>query len=96
MDTVQPTAFGTLLRRQRLAARLTQEELAERAGVSVRRIGDMERGVPQTPRKDTVALLAEALGLSPEEHAALAAAARRLRTAAPADLHAPRPPHPRW
>jgi predicted ATPase len=40
METVQPRAFGTLLRRQRIAAGLTQEELAERAGVSVRRIGD--------------------------------------------------------
>jgi tetratricopeptide (TPR) repeat protein/transcriptional regulator with XRE-family HTH domain len=84
MDTVQPRAFGTLLRRLRRAAGLTQEELAERAGVSVRSIGDLERGSGWTPRRDTVTLLAEALGLSPEEHAALAEAARELRVSAPA------------
>ena len=83
MDTVQPRAFGTLLRR-RIAAGLTQEELAERAGVSLRRIGDVERGVSWTPRRATVALLAEALGLSPMEHADFAEAARRLRVPAPA------------
>jgi tetratricopeptide (TPR) repeat protein/transcriptional regulator with XRE-family HTH domain len=83
MDTMQPRAFGTLLRRRRIAAGLTQEELAERAGLSVRRIGDMERGIQQRPRTDTLALLAEALGLSPEEQAGLAEAARRLRPSAP-------------
>ena len=94
MDTAQPRSFGTLLRRQRIAAGLTQEELAEHAGVSVRRIGDMERGIQQIPRTDTVALLAEALGLSPEEHTALAEAARRLRIPAPADPALPDPTIP--
>ncbi len=77
MDAVQPRSFGTLLRRYRIAAGSTQEELAERAGVSVRRIGDLERGVQQTPHKTTVALLAEALGLAASERAAFEAAARR-------------------
>jgi transcriptional regulator with XRE-family HTH domain len=59
--------------------------LAEQAGVSVRRIGDLERGVQQAPRRDTLALLAEALGLSPQEHAALE---DRLRAPAPtAPIH---------
>jgi tetratricopeptide (TPR) repeat protein/transcriptional regulator with XRE-family HTH domain len=75
--------FGTVLRRHRLAASLTQQELAERAGISVRRLGAMERGVPHAPRKDTLALLAQALALSPQEQAALGEAARRLRGAAP-------------
>src|SRR2546428_2034674 len=88
MDTVQSVTFGTLLRRHRIAAGLTQEELAERAGLSVRTIGDMERGVVHTPRKDTVALLAESLALSPRDQAALAAAARRLG-AAPASVSVP-------
>jgi tetratricopeptide (TPR) repeat protein/transcriptional regulator with XRE-family HTH domain len=95
MDTVQPGAFGTLLRRQRIAAGLTQEELAERAGLSVRRIGDMERGIQQRPRTDTVALLAEALRLAPEERIALAEAARRLHAptpAAPVRVDAATPP----
>lgn len=57
-------AFGEALKRARAAAGLTQEELAERAGVSVRTIGNLERGVPHRPRKDTRRLLAEALGLA--------------------------------
>jgi transcriptional regulator with XRE-family HTH domain len=58
--------FGDLLGRHRVAARLTQEELAERAGVSDRGISDLERGVKAVPRKDTVQLLAEALHGSPQ------------------------------
>jgi tetratricopeptide (TPR) repeat protein len=76
-------AFGTLLRRHRLAASLTQQALAECAGISVRRLGAMERGAPHAPRKDTLALLAQALALSPQEQAALWEAARCLRGAAP-------------
>src|SRR5919109_5119248 len=81
MDVVPSVAFGTLLRRYRVAAGLTQEELAERAGVSRRSLGDMERGVAHTPRKDTVALLAEALALSPQNRVVFAEAARRLGAA---------------
>jgi predicted XRE-type DNA-binding protein len=43
----------------------------------------MERGVVHTPRKDTVALLTDALALAPQERAALAEAARRLGVAQP-------------
>jgi predicted ATPase/class 3 adenylate cyclase len=68
--------FGDLLRHHRQIAGLTQAELAERAGLSVRGINDLERGVRQAPRKDTVALLAAALGLSDAERAAFAAAGR--------------------
>jgi transcriptional regulator with XRE-family HTH domain len=68
--------FSRLLRRYRLAAGLTQEELAERAGVSRRSIGDMERGLPHVPHKENLTLLAETLGLSPEERRAFVAAAR--------------------
>jgi transcriptional regulator with XRE-family HTH domain/tetratricopeptide (TPR) repeat protein len=70
-------AFGDLLRRQRLAAGLTQEDLAERAGLSRRGISDLERGVNQKPRKDTIALLAQALALSPSQLATFVASARR-------------------
>jgi predicted ATPase/transcriptional regulator with XRE-family HTH domain/tetratricopeptide (TPR) repeat protein len=62
--------FGALLKRHRLAAGLTQEGLAERAGVSARGVQDLERGV-HAPRADTVRLLANALGLDGEAHAAL-------------------------
>ena len=43
---LHPEAFADLLRRYRIAAGLTQEELAERATFSVRAISDIERGVP--------------------------------------------------
>ena len=69
--------FGDLLRRHRRARDLTQEALAERAGVSVRAISDLERGARTHPYRETATLLAEALGLSGSERAALLAAARR-------------------
>ena len=69
--------FGTLLRRHRLAARLTQESLAERSRLSVQAIGALERGDRRSPYRSTVDLLAEALQLMPPERRELAAAARR-------------------
>src|SRR5690242_19207929 len=69
-------AFGTRLRRLREAAALSQEALAERAGLSRRGISDLERGARQLPRLETVRLLAEALALSETERAALLATAR--------------------
>jgi transcriptional regulator with XRE-family HTH domain len=77
MDRAQSPAFGDLLRRYRAAAGLTQEELAERGGVSARAIGDIERGVSQAPHRDTVRLLVEALGLSTDLRAAFESSARR-------------------
>ena len=71
MDIGPSPSFATLLRRYRVAAGLTQEELAERAGLSARMVGDLERGVSHAPRKDTVALLAQALALGAPERAAL-------------------------
>ena len=65
MDGMLPSApgsdFGTLLRHYRRAAELTQEELAERAGISVRSISDLERGSAHRPRRDTVDMLIRAL-----------------------------------
>ena len=52
------------LRRHRMAAALSQEELAARAGLSARGISDLERGARMAPRLETVRLLADALGLS--------------------------------
>jgi predicted ATPase/transcriptional regulator with XRE-family HTH domain len=69
-------SFGELLRQRRLAAGLTQETLAERAGVSAKAISDLERAPDRTPRLETVGLLAAALNLDPAERAALLAAAR--------------------
>jgi transcriptional regulator with XRE-family HTH domain len=83
METAPSPGFGTLLRRYRQDAGLTQEELAERAHLSARTVGDLERGVSHAPRKDTVALLATALALGAPERAALAEAARRLSPTSP-------------
>jgi predicted ATPase/transcriptional regulator with XRE-family HTH domain len=71
------SGFGDLLRRYRVAAGLTQEALADRAGMSARGVSDLERGVHGLPRKDTLRLLLDALALAPAERATLAAAARR-------------------
>jgi predicted ATPase/DNA-binding XRE family transcriptional regulator len=82
MATGQVPAFGALLHRYRLAAELTQEALAERAGVSQRVISEIERGGPHRPRHATVALLAEALALSEPDRMAFVAAARAPQSAA--------------
>ncbi|MDQ6603516.1 MAG: tetratricopeptide repeat protein [Chloroflexota bacterium] len=76
MARADATTFGAVLKRMRLAAGLTQEALAERAGVSGKAISDLERDPARTPRLDTVALLADALALPPERRTQLLAAAR--------------------
>jgi predicted ATPase/DNA-binding XRE family transcriptional regulator len=94
MAATQGLAFGDLLKRYRLAAGLSQQALAERAGLSARTISDLERGVKQAPYRDTVTLLARGLGLAP---ATLEAAILRRRPprAAPAPCPTrPRPPLP--
>jgi predicted ATPase/transcriptional regulator with XRE-family HTH domain len=70
------SSFGEILRRLRATATLSQEELAERAGLSARGISDLERGVRRAPHLETVRLLADALALDPADRAALLAAAR--------------------
>ena len=65
----QQTSFGILLRRYRLAAGLTQEALAARAGLSARTIADLERGINRTPRHDTFELLMSPLGLTAQQRA---------------------------
>jgi predicted ATPase/transcriptional regulator with XRE-family HTH domain len=69
--------FGDLLRRHRLAAGLTQEALAERAGLSKRGISDLERGARTRPQRETLHLLVEALGLSGAQLATFVAAPRQ-------------------
>ncbi len=74
MSANDSAEFGRLLRQARLAAALSQEALAERAGLSARGISDLERGLRAAPRLATVRLLADALRLSAENRAALLAA----------------------
>jgi tetratricopeptide (TPR) repeat protein/transcriptional regulator with XRE-family HTH domain len=68
--------FAGLLRQLRTQAGLSQEELAEAAGVGVRTVSDLERGVALTARKDTARLLADALNLSGATRASFEAVAR--------------------
>ena len=68
--------FAGLLRQLRAGARLTQEELAEAAGLSPRSVSDLERGINRTARKDTALLLAGALGLAEPVRSLFVAAAR--------------------
>jgi transcriptional regulator with XRE-family HTH domain len=56
-------SFAGLLRQLRAGARLTQEELAEAAGLSPEAVSALERGIHRTARKNTALLLAGALGL---------------------------------
>jgi len=84
MTQADTLSFATLLRRHRLAAALSQEALAERAGLSERGVSNLEREVRHRPRLTTVALLADALNLSPDDRAAFVAAARSAREPLPA------------
>jgi predicted ATPase/transcriptional regulator with XRE-family HTH domain len=76
MTSGDPRSFGGLLKRQRLAAGLTQEALAERAGLSPKAVSDLERDPARSPRLGTVTLLADALAADPDGRAELLAAAR--------------------
>src|SRR5579862_494017 len=69
-------SFAGLLRQLRAEAKLTQEELAAAAGVSLRSVSNLERGINRTAHKDTATLLAGALGLTGPTAEAFVAAAR--------------------
>ncbi len=78
-----PQTFAAVLRHFRIAAGLTQEELAERAMLSLRGISDLERGVKTRPQRETVRLLVEGLGLEDADRAAFEEAARPRARLAP-------------
>jgi predicted ATPase/transcriptional regulator with XRE-family HTH domain len=71
-----PTEFATLVRARRVAAGLTQAELAESAGISERTVSDLERGVRATVYPSTARRLAAALGVNDAGLAAFLEAAR--------------------
>ncbi|HEY2578729.1 MAG TPA: helix-turn-helix transcriptional regulator [Streptosporangiaceae bacterium] len=75
MDT--QSDCGVLLRHWRITAGLTQEELAERAGLSVRTIRALERGATTRPYRHSTDRLADALGLADADRQAFTRAARR-------------------
>jgi predicted ATPase/DNA-binding XRE family transcriptional regulator len=67
----QGASFGERLRYHRRVAGLSQEELANRAGLTAKGVGALERGERQRPYPDTMRRLAEALALSDAERAEL-------------------------
>ena len=92
-DSQSNESFAFLLRKYRKERGLTQEVLAERAGIGVRTIQALEDGANQ-PQQGTVESLAKALGLGAEErqvlrHAGLPSPRQRRRDVAgalPKDL----------
>jgi transcriptional regulator with XRE-family HTH domain len=96
MDT-GPT-FGDLLRHHRDSANLTQEDLAERTGLTPQAISLLERGERRRPHRYTVEKLAEALGLTGQDLAQFEVLARGFsnhRTPAQPSLYdLPTPPTP--
>lgn len=78
-DTAAQT-FGALLKRYRTRAAISQEQLAEHAGLSVETISALERGARRSPYRDTIGLLADALRLGPAERGLLESAAGRSST----------------
>lgn len=87
MHNTSQQSFGDRLRRYRVAAGLSQEALAERAGIAARTIGAIEQGTSTAPYKGTVQCLAHALAI-PDMSAPLS---WRSRASA---VHAPGPPLP--
>ena len=71
--------FSELLRQHRRAVGYSQEDLAERAGLSVGAIGSLEQGLRRAPHRGTVKALADALSMSESERGQLEEAAARAR-----------------
>jgi predicted ATPase/transcriptional regulator with XRE-family HTH domain len=101
MAPTEPSDFRTLLKQYRSHAGLTQEALAEKAGLSVRVVSDLERGVIQSPQRKTLTRIADALDLKGQQRATFGRAVPRRRsprdTPGPAlstGLHAPSVPRP--
>src|ERR1700677_1933064 len=70
---------ATLLRLYRRRSGLSQTQLAELARMSPAAVGALEQGSRRAPYRQTIELLANALGLSSDERAGLEAAANRAR-----------------
>ena len=69
-------SFGATLRRLREGAGLTQEQLADQAGLSANAVSSLERGTRRHPYPHTVRALAAALGLTAAEQARLESTVR--------------------
>ena len=98
MSDLSTPRFGALLRRHRLAAGLSQAELAERAGLSTAAVGALEAGRRASPRLFTVRSLADALALANADRTILINAAQAPPAATPVAAdhgsQLPAPPRP--
>ena len=83
--------LGVALKKLRAAAGMTQEELADRAGISARTVSDVERGLRMSVHGDTARRLAAALALDEQERVRFDAVARGAveSTQPPVDLPVP-------
>jgi predicted ATPase/transcriptional regulator with XRE-family HTH domain len=89
--------LGAALKKLRVAAGMTQEELAEQAGISARTVSDVERGLRTAVHRETGQRLATALGLTDEEFRAfddLAAARQASPLPVPRASRLPQVPTP--
>ena len=84
-----PGDFAVVLRRLRESRSLTQEELAERSGLTAKAIGALERGERRRPYPHTVRSLADGLALDDDERAALVAAVPSRDAGARPSIEAP-------
>ena len=86
MDRSGREGFALLLRGLRESRSLTQEELATRAGLTVKAVGALERGERLRPYPHTVRALADALDLDEHERASLVGSVPRRVSAPHQDL----------
>jgi non-specific serine/threonine protein kinase len=90
----QSTTLGTLIRQHRLRLGLTQEELADRAGVSPRSISNLERDAGRTHYPHTMRRLADALQLHGAERNAFLADSQKAAPASPETADSPQTMRP--
>jgi predicted ATPase/transcriptional regulator with XRE-family HTH domain len=84
--------FGDVLRRLRERSGLSQQELAEQADLTPHAISALERGTRTRPYPHTVRSLADALGLSDADRAALISAVPKRRRGGVHPEHRAEPP----
>ena len=88
----QALSFAALVRHHRRLLLLTQQELAEKSGLSTRTIQSIEAGRARRPRPSSVRLLGHAFGLTGHDLDAFERAPRTERAPATfdeVDLHSP-------
>jgi tetratricopeptide (TPR) repeat protein len=78
MPQIDWDGFGRRLRRYRMEIGLTQEELAEKSGLSVRAISDIESGRTTRPRRSSLDRIADALEIPAAERRELMSALQQI------------------